>query len=209
MKTRYVYLKAEQNVKVSKDKVYLGDIFKVYCDDDSLKQKLNAVLIYNFTKKSKNRAVISVLKAINAIKKVDSGVEIISLGENDIVIECIKEKQTNTFITVIKVIFVSLVCFFGTAFTLMAFHNDINVAGLMQRTYEIFGMKYPGGLGVLEIGYSLGLGAGIIIFYNHLGKRRITKDPTPLEVEMRIYENDVNQTLIENAGREGIEVDVD
>ena len=145
MKTRYVYLKAEQNVKVSKDKVYLGDIFKVYCDDDSLKQKLNAVLIYNFAKKSKNRTVISVLKAINAIKKVDSSVEIISLGENDIVIECIKEKQTNTFITVIKVIFVSLVCFFGTAFTLMAFHNDINVTGLMQRTYEIFGMKYPGG----------------------------------------------------------------
>ena len=48
-----------------------------------------------------------------------------------------------------------------------------------------------------------------IVFYNHVGGRRITIDPTPLEVEMRNYERDVNTTLVETAEREGMEVDVD
>ena len=33
--------------------------------------------------------------------------------------------------------------------------------------------------------------------------------PTPLEVEMRNYERDVNTTLVETAEQEGMEVDVD
>ena len=35
---------------------------------------------------------------------------------------------------------------------------------------------------------ALGLAGGIIIFFNHIGKRRITHDPTPIEVSMRKYE---------------------
>lgn len=218
MKQKTVYLKAEKNVKINKDKVYLGDVFKVASSDKLLLQKLKTVLIFDFSKKEKNnsektsknesRAVISILKVIDIVQKIDTGVEIVSLGENDIVLECIKDKSEKQVFVLAKVIFVSLVCFFGTAFTIMAFHNDIDVTGLFERIYEMFGIRYSGGAGALEIGYSIGLGAGIIVFYNHIGKRKITKDPTPLEVEMRIYEDDVNQTLIDNADREGIEVDV-
>lgn len=49
---------------------------------------------------------------------------------------------------------------------------------------------------------------GIIVFFNHIGGRRITKDPTPIEVEMRVYEKDVNDALIETADREGKTIDV-
>ena len=61
----------------------------------------------------------------------------------------------------------------------------------------------------LELGYSIGIPLGILIFYNHFGKRRITTDPTPIEIEMRLYENDINTTLIENITRKGENVDVD
>lgn len=66
----------------------------------------------------------------------------------------------------------------------------------------------PGKVNILEISYSIGLAAGIILFFNHIGGRRITKDPTPIEVSMRNYERDVNQALIETADREGMEEDV-
>ena len=46
------------------------------------------------------------------------------------------------------------------------------------------------------------------MFFNHIGGRRITKDPTPIEVEMRIYEKDVNTSLIETSDREGDTLDV-
>ncbi len=222
---KLVYLKAEKNIKVTNDKVYLGDVFKITGTDPILVEKLKVVLIYDFSKKkgvngnsdnqkdakqskNQNRAVISILKVIETVGKLDTDVEIISLGENDIVLERGNDKKEKKTQIVIKVIFVSLICFFGTAFTIMAFHNDINVTGLFERIYGLLGLQYVGGAGALEIGYSIGLGVGIIVFYNHIGKRKITKDPTPLEVEMRIYEDDVNQTLIDNADREGIEVDV-
>lgn len=220
-----VYLKAEKSVKVNRECVYLGDIFKIVCEDQSLQSKLKVVLIYKFSNKNNssreksnfsamikqpnnNRAVISLLKVIEAIQKIDTDVEIVSLGENDVIVEYIGNKQEKKVLVVLKVIFVSLICFFGTAFTIMAFHNDIDVVGLFEKTYGLFAVPYRGGAGALEIGYSIGLGVGIIVFYNHLGKRRITKDPTPLEVEMRIYEDDVNQTLIDNASRESLEIDV-
>ena len=155
-----------------------------------------------------NRVVISIMKVIDEIGKTGMDAEIISFGENDIVLERVPEKDEKQYIIILKVIFVSLICFFGTAFTIMAFHNDINVIGLFEKTYELFGLTYNGGAGALEIGYSIGLGVGIIVFYNHLGRRRLTKDPTPLEVEMRVYEDDVNTTLIDNASREQLELDV-
>lgn len=225
MKNQIVYLKAEKSVKVKKETVYLNDVFKISGNNNLLVEKLKVVLIYNFangnvgragTKAEKSigkqrnnpRAVISLLKVIELIHQTDTEVEVVSLGENDVVIEYIGNKKERPVLTTLKIVFVSLICFFGTAFTIMAFHNDIDITGLFEEIYGLFGQTYRGGVGPLELGYSIGLGVGIIVFYNHLGKRRITKDPTPLEVEMRIYEDDVNQTLIDNAGREGIEVEV-
>jgi stage V sporulation protein AA len=61
----------------------------------------------------------------------------------------------------------------------------------------------------IEIAYSIGLAVGITIFYNHIGGKRLTSDPTPLEVEMRNYESDVNNAIIVMADREKLEKDVE
>ena len=108
----------------------------------------------------------------------------------------------------IKLIFVALISFFGTAFTIMAFHNDIGINDVFTKVYEMVMGQQGDGYGILELAYSLGLAIGIIVFFNHIGGRRITKDPTPIEVEMRIYEEDVNKALIATADREGKTMDV-
>ena len=108
-----------------------------------------------------------------------------------------------------KIVFVSLICFFGTAFTLMAFHNDIGITSVFGSFYENVTGKISNGFTILEITYTIGLAVGMCIFFNHIGGRRLTKDPTPIEVEMRIYEEEVNRALIATAEREGKEVDVD
>lgn len=97
--------------------------------------------------------------------------------------------------------------FFGTGFTIIAFHNDVGINEVFTEIYKIAMGREPGGLNVLEVAYSLGLALGIIVFFNHIGGRRITKDPTPIEVSMRNYEEDVNKALVNTAGREGKEVD--
>ena len=90
----------------------------------------------------------------------------------------------------------------------MAFHNDIGINKVFTKVYEMV-MGYSSDVySILELSYSIGLAAGIILFFNHIGGRRITKDPTPIEVEMRVYETDVNKALIETADREGKTIDV-
>lgn len=96
---------------------------------------------------------------------------------------------------------------FGTAYTIMAYHNDVGINEVFTEVYRMAMGAEPGGLNTLEVFYSLGLAAGIIVFFNHVGGRRLTKDPTPVEVSIKNYETDVDKTLIEQAGREGKELE--
>ena len=42
----------------------------------------------------------------------------------------------------------------------------------------------------------------------YFGKKKISVDPTPIEVEMRLYENDIQTTVIAEYSRKGQELDV-
>lgn len=91
----------------------------------------------------------------------------------------------------------------------MAFNNDISVTELFQKLYYQVMGKESTGITELEICYSIGLPVGVIIFFNHFGNSKITNDPTPIQVEMRKYEKDVDDTYIANCGRGGKTIDVD
>ena len=84
----------------------------------------------------------------------------------------------------------------------MTFHNDIDITGLFSDIYRLFTGQSSDGFTVLELAYSLGLGVGIVVFFNHLAGKKLTDDPTPLDVKMRTYENDLNQTIIEEKNRQ-------
>ena len=56
-------------------------------------------------------------------------------------------------------------------------------------------------LPVIEITYSIGIGLGVLFFFNHFGHMKITDDPTPMQIQMRLYEENVNKTLIEDIDR--------
>ena len=77
-----------------------------------------------------------------------------------------------------------------------------------SQIYELVTGTKSAGFTVLEFTYSIGIAIGILTFFNHFGKRRFSVDPTPIEVEMRLYENDLQTTLIENSSRKEQELDV-
>lgn len=204
-----LYIMAKQNVEAQNDEVLLGDAASIYCEDSAIRAKAKAMPIYQFREGKATRAVISMMKIIEKLTAMEPGITIESIGETAILLEKIPQKKYKGAGVVWKIILVAAVSFFGTAFTIMAFHNDVGLSDVFMRIYEIVTGEESSGCTTLEISYSIGLCLGIIIFYNHVGGRRITKDPTPLEVEMRNYERDVNTTLVETAEREGTEIDVD
>lgn len=198
-----IYLKAEQNVEIQSEDVYVKDIGKLTCSDEHILAKVKAIKLHRFKKGEEKRKVISILKVIEEIDKAVPGVSVENIGEADILVEFINVDKHKGPVQTLKLIFVAAVSFFGTAFTIVAFHNDIGINDVFAKIYEMVTGGQGDGYGILELSYSIGLAAGIIVFFNHIGGRRITKDPTPIEVEMRVYEQDVNKALIETADREG------
>jgi stage V sporulation protein AA len=108
----------------------------------------------------------------------------------------------------VKTCFVALIAFFGAAFTVMTFNEDVSVGKVFDKMYLlIMGSSKQGG-SLLEICYAIGLPLGILIFYNHFRRKKTKEDPTPIQVEMRNYEEQVNKALIATASREGNTIDV-
>ena len=108
----------------------------------------------------------------------------------------------------VKVVCVVLITFVGAAFSIMAFNNDVDTTKLFGQIYELLAGRPSDGFTMLELSYCIGLVIGILVFFNHFGKKRFSVDPTPMEVEMRLYENDIETTLVETYGRRGKELDV-
>lgn len=202
------YLKLNRNVEVMEDSVFLKDVGSVYCADKLVTAKVKNMKLHHFEKGQGSRCVISVLKITEMIEELCPQVTVQSVGETDVVAEWVQvsgQKKAKEFW---KILLVSVISFFGTAFTIMAYHNDIGIVNVFSQIHRIVMGTEPTGISVLEVSYSIGLSLGIIVFFNHMGKRRITTDPTPIEVEMRKYEADVNTTLVDTADREGRTIDV-
>ncbi len=95
----------------------------------------------------------------------------------------------------IKTIFVCIVTFFGAMFSIMTFQMDVDIPGLFRNIYLWLTGTESSGFTILEISYAVGIGAGSIFFFNHFGKWKLNQEPTPIEVEMAEYEDQVQQTI--------------
>ena len=200
-----VYLKCDRNVEVQSEDVFLSDLGELRCSDNVTAAKLKALKAHHFGKQDTKRCVISTLRLVKLMEDTCPNITVQIVGEPDVLVEQVSVDRHKGWQQWLKAALVCLVSFFGTAFTIMAYHNDVGINDVFTEVYKMVMNRVPQGLNTLEVSYSLGLAAGIIVFFNHIGGRRITKDPTPIEVAMRNYEEDVDKALIATAGREGKE----
>ena len=203
-----LYVKGDRNVEVTKREVTLGDLVSMECSNRVILPHLKTMKVLKIPENGEKRYVISILKIIACIHEKYPGLEVQNLGETDMIVTYEDQKTPSYAWHLTKTAFVTAVTFCGAAFSIMAFNNDVDVTKLFDQIYHLVTGNKPGGITILEIAYSAGLMIGILIFFNHFGKRRFTVDPTPMEVQMRVYENDIQTTLIENAARKEKEIDV-
>lgn len=205
MQNKTVYLKCERNVEVKAQDVFLPDVAAVRCSDETISAKIKALKVHHFANEGPKRCVISTLKLVELMEKECGDISVQIVGEPDVLVEWISVNKHKGWQQWLRAALVCFVSFFGTAFTIMAYHNDVGINEVFTLLYTMVMNREPQGLNILEVSYSIGLAAGIILFFNHVGGRRLTKDPTPIEVSIRKYEEDVDKALIAQAGREGRE----
>ena len=90
----------------------------------------------------------------------------------------------------------SLIILAGSAFTIMTYDQDVDVAGVFGRLYRLFLGYVPGQPGVLEASYAFGVAAGILLFFNPFISSAKRKEPSPVEIEMEKYESDIRDTIV-------------
>ena len=112
------------------------------------------------------RVVVSALKLVSLVEQTCPGTQVEVIGETDVVIEYAPRPKQGIG-QWLKIVMVCLVCFFGTTFTIMAYHNDVGVRDVFAQVYEIVMGREAQGINPLEVSYSIGLAAGILIFFNH------------------------------------------
>jgi len=197
-----LYLKLDQNVQVHDKNVVLSDIAQVECSNKNIENKIKTMKIPGAVSRKAGRHALSVMKIIHLIHEEYPSLEVNNIGEADFIITCENEKHPSQVISWIKTIVVCILAFFGAAFTIMTFNNDVDIPKLFGQLYQQFTGMQSDGFTILELTYSIGVGVGILIYFNHFMGRKLTKDPTPMEVEMRLYEDDINKTLMESGKRQ-------
>lgn len=201
-----VYIKANGNSVVYDKNITLGDVLKIECTNIGVLRTIKQMDLYSFN--HEHSVVFSILKVIERIHKDYPNVEVVNCGETDFIVEYMKSTVESPWKKRIKLVAVSIIVFFGSAFTIMTFHNDIGIQEVFEKFYlQLTGETKPM-VTELEISYSIGLGIGIIVFFNHISKKRLSKDPTPIEVEMKKYNKDLIDTKIARSGEEGHTEDV-
>lgn len=180
--------------------VTIKDIAQVIADEE-LYQKIINIPIHKITKQDKNIIIIDVMKVINLITSTSLNADIQILGASQTIIEVVyKKKRVSTPIFIL----IWLLLFFGAAMAIMNFHEDVSMKAVHQNLYTVItGQKNPHPL-LFQIPYSIGLGLGMILFFNHIFQKRINEEPSPLEVEMFNYQQNLDQYVIMHENKESM-----
>lgn len=204
-----VYLKAEQSVCINHRKMHIKDIANIYCSSPEMTKTIENIRLFTFPNEKSSRETISILKVIQEIKAIYKDAEIYNLGEQDILVYYKMPEKKKKWIEKLKIAAICLTVFFGSGISIMGYNNDVDLVNIFSKIYlTTMGTEAPD-VNFMHAFYAVGVCIGMIVFFNHASRKRLSDEPTPIEVQMRMYEKNVNAALIIGSGRKEEELDVD
>ncbi|SFA48002.1 stage V sporulation protein AA [Parageobacillus thermantarcticus] len=189
-----VFVKLRHRVQVKPEAVVtIGDVAQIIANDLNIAEQLKAVPLYKIQPSDKNIVIIDVMKVVRAMTERDDALDVQVIGPAQTIVEVVEQKRR---FSTAYFLLIWLLLFVGSAMAIMNFHEDVSMQEVHQHLYEmITGKKIAKPL-LLQIPYSLGLGIGMILFFNHVFRKRINEEPSPLEVEMFNYQQSLDQYVI-------------
>ena len=196
-----LYIQTDMNILIKHPHVYLQDIARLSCSNSKVLNRLRVLPVANLNPHTPGRYTMSVMDLVDLIQKKEPDLDITPLGELSFILTYQPPGKPQMIFEILKVVFISLASFFGAAFSIMTFNTDADVGTLFKQIYQQVTGNVSNGFTILEISYSIGLAAGVLFFFNHFGRKKFSADPTPMQVQMRQYEDNVNTTLLEESSR--------
>ncbi|GAA0346954.1 stage V sporulation protein AA [Bacillus carboniphilus] len=196
-----IYIRLRHRLQVRPEEVVkVEDIAQVIGPESFLNQ-IKQVEVYRITREDNTIVIVDVMKVIQRIFKFFPSLDIQAIGPTQTIVEVVYQKKrvsTPLFILVWFLLFV------GAALTIMNFHEDVSMQIVQQHLFMMITGKEVQKPLLFQIPYSFGLGIGMILFFNHLFKKRINEEPSPLEVEMFNYQQDLDRYVSLNENKESM-----
>lgn len=190
-----IYIQLKNRVTVPKGKdVLLGDIAYLITEP-AWREPLYSLLLLQPQEGDGNLILIDLLTVIPRIHELLPGADIQPIGEGRTIVQ-IEGPASATKPSVALFVLVWLLLFFGSALTIMNFHADVSMQEVQIRIVEMLTGRRDEHPYVFQVAYSLGIGFGMVIFFNHLFKKKWNEEPTPLEVEMFLYQKNIDHYVV-------------
>ena len=196
-----IYIRMRNRVQVKQNQtVKIKDIARIIGKDETVKQ-LEETSLLTVKKEDQNIIIIDLIQMIETIQAINPFLEIQTLGPSQTIIEVVYDKKKVSFISFAAV---WLLLFLGAVMTIMNFHVDVSMREVHQKLFTIITGRVDEKPLLIQVPYSIGLGLGMILFFNHFFKKRFNEEPSPLEVEMFNYQQDLDQYVIMNENKESV-----
>jgi stage V sporulation protein AA len=196
-----IYIRMRHKVQVRPDeKILINDITQLIAPEEIFMQ-LKTQCIHQVSREDRNIIVIDVMKVIAAITEKLPYADVQTIGPAQTIVEVVYKKKGVSFPLFLLI---WLLLFFGAALAIMNFHEDVSMQSVHQELYTIITGKEEMKPLLFQIPYSVGLGLGMILFFNHIFKKRINEEPSPLEVEMFNYQLDLDNYVNMHENKESM-----
>lgn len=188
-----LYIRLRKKMRVRRgEPVYLGQIAQLLTEPE-YEQKLQMLELYHPHEQDGSLVLVDMMLIVRKVKELYPSIQIEHFGEPHVLIE-IQGRTKPPSLLLIGL--VCLLLFVGSGLAIMNFHADVSMAEVHRHIYKLLTGKEEERPLLLQIPYSIGIGIGMMTFFNHLFKKKFNEEPSPLEVEMFMYQENVNHYII-------------
>lgn len=193
MDEQTIYIRMRHRVQVKLGQIVsIGDVAQVVGQKE-MRDEIIRLPIHEVVPEDKHLIVIDVMKVIEVIQNKFPHVDVQTVGNAESILEIsIKVAQ----ISAVYFVFIWFLLFVGAALAIMNFHADVSMLEVHQKIFTLITGEADRKPLFLQIPYSIGLGLGMILFFNHVFKKRLNEEPSPLEIEMHNYQRALDQYVV-------------
>lgn len=196
-RTKTLYLQLSRHNDVTAGAVCVADIAEIYGTDAVEAEAAGRIEVARIVPGKYGRSVLSAGEIAQKILAVHPEYTLFFLGDPELVLEYKKPEKKPGIRNFVWSLFISVVIFVGSAFTFMTFIHEANINGLFSRIYLYLGMRDAVDSKGIEISFAIGVGIGMLLYFNHFGSFRLQDEPTPMEMEMKQYMQEAEEAILE------------
>ncbi|MBU9724029.1 MULTISPECIES: stage V sporulation protein AA [Bacillaceae] len=186
-----VYFRLKSRHWIKDKTVVLKDISQIITEGIP-HESIENMKICELTEADKSLEVVDAMKVVEIINKNFPGTDVQVVGPTQSIIY---RKEKGKGAKPILFIFVWLLLFIGAGLAVMNFHEDVSMQEVHVKIHQVITGEIVEHPLWLQIPYSIGLGLGMILFFNHVFRKRINEEPSPMEVEMFNYEENMDRYI--------------